>query len=61
VVIEGRNSKTRQRRVVDLSKNACAWLALDPFREGPVRPANWRLLWDWLREEAGWRACAWMH
>jgi hypothetical protein len=46
---------------LNLSKNACAWLALDPFREGPVRPANWRLLWDWLREEAGWRACAWMH
>lgn len=61
VVIEARTSKTRQRRIVDLSKNACAWLMLDPLRVGPVRPSNWRLLWERLREEAGWRASAWTH
>lgn len=61
VVIEARTSKTRQRRIVDLSKNACTWLMLDSLRTGPVRPPNWRLIWERLREDSGWRASAWTH
>jgi integrase len=61
VTVPARSSKTRQRRVVDLSENAAAWLALDPLREGPIVPTNERALWNRLREQAGWRAPAWTH
>lgn len=53
VVVTAKTAKTRQRRVVDISENATAWLALDKLREGPVRPENFRLLWGRLRHAAG--------
>lgn len=53
VTILAKIAKTRQRRVVDLPKNALAWLALDPLRTGPVIPKNFRHLWARLRFAAG--------
>lgn len=53
VLVKGKSAKTRQRRVVDLTEEAVAWLALDPVREGPVRPKNFTRLWGTLRYDAG--------
>jgi len=53
VVVAGSQSKTRQRRVVDLTPSACAWLALDPQRTGPMVPWNHLDRWQRLRKRAG--------
>lgn len=52
VIVLGRTAKTRQRRVVDLSPNARAWLA---GREMPKRfsPLNFQRRWARLRAAAG--------
>ena len=52
VIVLGRSAKTRQRRVVDLSANARAWLAGVPF---PARfsPLNFQRRWGRLRAAAG--------
>jgi len=50
--------KTGPGRVVDLSKNAAAWLALIPpdLRKGPVVPSkNWQEVWMRFRHNLGWR------
>jgi integrase len=53
VVVQGRHSKTRQRRTVDLTAEACAWLALDPRRTGKIVPKNLKKRWLRLRRSAG--------
>jgi integrase len=60
VVVDAKIAKTRQRRVVDLSKHACAWLALDPERSGPVLPPNARRRWGRLRKAVG-QLATWPH
>ena len=49
VVVDAKIAKTRQRRVVDLSPNACAWLAQDDLRQGPIVPVNFVRRWRRLR------------
>lgn len=53
VIVQGRRAKSRARRVVDLPKNARAWLQLCPSKEGEILPANFRRKWSLLRKEAG--------
>lgn len=53
VIVQGQRAKTRARRVVDLPKNARAWLQLCPCKEGDILPANFRRKWSLLRKEAG--------
>lgn len=62
VVVTGARAKTRKRRVVDLSENACAWLRL--WRElcpemTMLVPKNFRKLWEALRETAGLKPQGW--
>lgn len=54
-IVEGHQAKTRRRRVLDISKNAVAWLRLDPSPAGLVVPENFRRRWARLRAAAGWR------
>ncbi|MCE9518619.1 MAG: tyrosine-type recombinase/integrase [Verrucomicrobia bacterium] len=55
VVISSGNAKTRMRRVVDISKNALAWLKLDPAHNADARvcPADFKEMWRDLRATAG--------
>jgi len=53
VVVLASHSKTRQRRVVDLSANAVEWLQLDPVRTGPVWRPSLRHAWVRLRQSVG--------
>lgn len=53
VIVDGRNAKSRSRRVVDLSSNAVALLKRCEGREGKVCPKNLRKRWERLREECG--------
>ncbi len=53
VVIEANQSKTRRRRVVDLTHNCTDWLALDPVGKGLLVSDNFRRRWLRLREAAG--------
>jgi integrase len=55
-LVAGAVAKTKRRRVVDLSENACAWLAL--WRglcpaESLIIPKNFRRLWERLRARVG--------
>lgn len=63
VVVLGRHAKTRQRRVVDLSGNAVAWLR-EWFRLCPdqamIIPPNFRPRWERLRQGCGWEL-PWPH
>lgn len=53
VIVDGRNAKSRSRRVVDLAPNAVALLKRCEGREGKVCPKNLRKRWERLREECG--------
>ncbi len=53
VWVRGHTAKSRSRRVVDLSENARAWLALCPVREGKILPKNFTRKWKALRREVG--------
>lgn len=57
VLVAAAKSKTRQRRVVDLSSNAMEWLGLVPEseRSGSLLPKNFRRRWDRFRRAAGFR------
>jgi integrase len=54
-IVMGRSSKTRQRRVVDISENAVKWLKLAPEdkRAGKIAPPNFRRKWIRLRRSTG--------
>jgi integrase len=56
VVVSGAKSKTRRRRVVDLTTNACAWLRLVPpeMRAGKICGVNFDDVWLIFRRELGW-------
>lgn len=56
LIVTARGSKTRQRRVVELSRTAVVWLRL--WRrlcpaQSAVVPKNFKRLWKALREQAG--------
>jgi integrase len=55
VVVDAAKSKTRQRRVVDISDNAVCWLRLDPAcgTEARMVPADFKERWQKVREKAG--------
>lgn len=53
VWVRGHTAKSRSRRVVDLSENARAWLALCPSREGKILPKNFTRKWKALRKAVG--------
>jgi len=54
VIVLGRTSKTRQRRVVNLTENAVAWIkAGQPEKEGMICPRGWRNIWQRFRRESG--------
>jgi integrase len=59
VIVRAANAKTRQRRVVELTENAVAWLRREgetlrrgDFEKGRVCPSNLKELWPEF-----WRAC----
>lgn len=55
VIVEGRQAKTRRRRVVDLSANAVAWLrAAGVKMEGPICGKYWDARWRMFRRSLGW-------
>lgn len=55
VVVAGRHAKTRQRRVVDLSPNARAWLqAAAVPKAGPITGKWWDGRWRLFRQKLGW-------
>lgn len=64
IVVTAGRAKTRSRRVVELSKNLCAWLKLWMELcpdETMIIPKNFRMRWEELRETAklkppGWRS-----
>lgn len=53
VVVSSGRAKSRSRRLVDLSENARAWLALCPSREGRIQPKGWERKWELLRKQCG--------
>ncbi len=42
IEVKAEKSKTRKRRLVDVSQNLAAWLDLHPRRTGLILPMNWR-------------------
>lgn len=55
VIVEGRQAKTRRRRVVDLEPNAIEWImAAKVKREGPICGRFWDARWRIFRRSLGW-------
>ncbi len=55
VIVMGKRAKSRRRRVVDISVNACAWLRRAD-RTGAICPDNFQERWKALRRDCGWTA-----
>jgi integrase len=53
VIIDGEAGKKRKRRVVELSKNAVAWLKQHADKKTPLVGVNWRRDFDRVRLLAG--------
>ena len=53
IEVKAEKSKTRKRRLVDVSPNLAAWLKLHPRRAGAVLPKNWRRRLNILLPKAG--------
>ncbi len=53
VEVKTEKSKTRKRRLVDISDNLAAWLQLVRRRKGPILPKNWRRRLNSLLPNAG--------
>lgn len=61
VIVEGKQAKTRRRRVVDLSENAVVWLKAveesgnqEIQREGQICGSYWDARWRMFRRSLGW-------
>jgi hypothetical protein len=53
VEVTARKSKTRQRRLIEISPQLRAWLDAGFQNGGTLPPTNWRKRWDRVRQSAG--------